>query len=195
MNELLSAVPEAHGGVESGISAGWGDLRRKAVTWNDPATLATVAGALPGREFLQAIIDGRLPPPPIANLIGARLVSVDAGEAVFRCAPDESTYNPIGMVHGGLLCTLLDSAAGCAVHTLLPAGAGYGTIEIKVSFLEPLHANVGEIEIHGHALRVGRRVAFAEAHARDTHGRLVGHATTSIAVTHPSARQAIPPAS
>jgi len=114
-------------------------------------------------------------------------VSVADGEAVFRCAPDESTYNPIGMVHGGLLCTVLDSAAGCAVHTLLPAGAGYGTIEIKVSFLEPLHADAGEIEIHGHALRVGRRVAFAEAHARDTRGRLVGHATTSIAVTQPSA--------
>ena len=80
-------------------------------------------------------------------------------------APDESAYNPIGMVHGGLLCTLLHSAAGCAVHTRLPAGAGYATIEIKVSFLEPLHADGGEIEIRGHALRVGGRVACAEAHA------------------------------
>lgn len=86
MNELLSAVREAHGGLESGIPAGWGKLRSKTVTWNDPATLAAGAGALPGREFLRAIIDGRLPPPPIANLIGARLVSVDDGEAVFRCA-------------------------------------------------------------------------------------------------------------
>ncbi|HTP22860.1 MAG TPA: PaaI family thioesterase [Solirubrobacteraceae bacterium] len=128
----------------------------------------------------------------MGTLIGAELVSVDDGEAVFRCAPDESTYNPIGMVHGGLLCTLLDSAAGSAVHTLLPAGAGYGTIEIKVSFLEPLYADAGEIEVHGHALRVGGRVAFAEAHARDTRGRLVGHATTSIAVIQPSARKAIP---
>ncbi len=147
----------------------------------NPATIAAGAGVLPGREFLQVIIDGRLPPPPIANLTGARLVSVD-GEAVFRCAPDESTYNAIGMVHGGLLCTLLDSAAGCAVHTRLPAGAGYGTIEIKVSFPEPLYAGAGEIEVHGHALRVGGRVAFAEAHARDAGGHLVGHATTSIAV-------------
>jgi uncharacterized protein (TIGR00369 family) len=182
MNELLAAVPEAHGGRQSGARADWGELRRKAVTWNDPATLAAGAGALPGREFLQAIIDGRLPPPPIANLVGARLVSVGDGEAVFRCVPDESTYNPIGMVHGGLLCTLLDSAAGCAVHARLPAGTGYGTIEIKVSFLEPLHADAGEIEVQGHSLRVGGRVAFAEAHARDTRGRLVGHATTSIAV-------------
>jgi len=182
MDELQSASSEALGGLETDIPANWGDLRSKSVTWTDPATLAAGARALPGREFLQAIIDGRLPPPPISNLIAAQLVSVGDGEAVFRCAPDESAYNPIGMVHGGLLCTLLDSAAGCAVHTRLPAGTGYGTIEIKVSFLEPLYADVGEIEVHGRALRVGGRVAFSEAHARDTSGRIVGHATTSIAV-------------
>ena len=90
------------------------------------------------------------------------------------------------MVHGGLLCTLLDSAAGCAVHSLLPAGAGYGSIEIKVSFLRRLQANSGQIEAHGHALRVGTRIAFAEAHARNQNGELVGHATTSLAVTRPS---------
>ena len=166
--------------------------RTKSISWHDPAALARAGAELCGREFLEAIVDRRLPPPPIARLIGAELVSVGDGEALFRCTPDESTYNPIGMVHGGLLCTLLDSAAGCAVHTRLPAGAGYGTIEIKVSFLEPLHADAGEIEVHGHALRVGGRVAFAEAHARDTRGRLVGHATTSIAVIRPSARKANP---
>src|SRR5687767_6450926 len=116
----------------------WGAPRSKAVTWHDPAIPAAAAAELPGREFLQAIVDGRLPPPPIANLVGARLVSVGDGEALFRCTPDESTFNPIGMVHGGLLCTLLDSAAGCAVHTLLQAGVGYSSIEIKVSFLEAL---------------------------------------------------------
>ena len=109
--------------------------RTKSISWHDPAALARAGAELSGREFLEAIVDRRLPPPPIARLIGAELVSVGDGEAVFRCTPDESTYNPIGMVHGGLLCTLLDSAAGCAVHTRLPAGAGYGTIEIKVSFL------------------------------------------------------------
>jgi uncharacterized protein (TIGR00369 family) len=161
----------------------WGAPRSRSVTWHDPAALSAASAELSGREFLQAIVDGRLPPPPIAALIGAELASVGEGEAVFRCTPDESTYNPIGIVHGGLLCTLLDSAAGCAVHTLLPAGAGYGSIEIKVSFLEPLRADSGQIEAQGRALRVGRRVAFAEAHARDQTGRIVGHATTSIAVT------------
>ena len=111
--------------------------RTKSISWHDPAALAVAGAELSGREFLEAIVDGRLPPPPIARLIGAELVSVGEGEALFRCAPDESTYNPIGIVHGGFLCTLLDSAAGCAVHTLLPAGTGYGSIEIKVSFLNP----------------------------------------------------------
>ena len=159
--------------------------RTKSIRWHDPAALAAAGSELSGREFLKAIIDGQLPPPPIASLIGAELVSIGDGEALFRSMPDESTYNPIGMVHGGFLCTLLDSAAGCAVQTLLPAGVGYGTIEIKVSFLKPLRANSGPIEAHGRVLRAGRRVAFAEAHARDQDGELIGHATTSITLNRP----------
>jgi uncharacterized protein (TIGR00369 family) len=159
--------------------------RSKMVTWEDPAALAAAGAELSGLEFLEAVTAGRLPPPPIARLMGASLLSVGDGEVVFRCTPDESTYNPIGMVHGGLLCILLDSAAGCAVHTQLPAGAGYSSIEIKVSFLKPLRADSGAIEVRGQALRVGRRVAFAEAHARNGDGELVGHATTSLALLRP----------
>jgi uncharacterized protein (TIGR00369 family) len=137
---------------------------------------------LSGREFLQGIIDGRYPPPPIAELFDAQLVSVGDGEAVFRCAPDESAYNPIGMVHGGWLCTLMDSAAGCAVHTQLPAGVGYSSIEIKVSFLKAIQADAGPIEVSGRVLRLGRNVAFVEARATNATGDLVGHATSSVAV-------------
>ena len=164
---------------------GWGALRSKVVTWHDPAPLAAAGKELSGRQFLQGIIDGRLPPPPMARLTGARLLSVGDGQATFGLTPDESSYNPIGMVHGGLLCTMLDSAAGCAVHTLLPAGVGYSSIEIKVSFLEPVRAGGGEIDFHGQALRIGTRVAFAEAYARETGGKLVGHATSSIALLRP----------
>jgi uncharacterized protein (TIGR00369 family) len=164
------------------LTRGPNTTRSKTVSWQDPAVLAAAGATLPGRDFPQAIIDGRLPAPPMVVLIGSELVSVGDGEAVFRCTPDESTYNPLGMVHGGLLCTLLDTAAGCAVHTLLPAGAGYASIEIKISFLKPLRASAGEIDLHGQALKVGRRVAFAEAHARDQSGELVGHATTSLAL-------------
>lgn len=181
MDQVLTASDAELTQTERTVD-GWGSPRSKAISWHDPAVLGRAGEGMPGREFLQAIVEGRLPPPPIAALVGAALVFVDAGEAAFRCTPDESTYNPLGIVHGGLLCTLLDSAAGCAVHSLLPAGAGYASIEIKVSFLKPLRAGTGVIDVHGCALRVGGRVAFAEAHARDDNGDLVGHATSSFAI-------------
>jgi uncharacterized protein (TIGR00369 family) len=159
--------------------------RSKTITWEDPSISAAAMATMSGRELLEAILDGRIPRPPIAELIDARLTSVGQGVAVFECTPDESTYNPIGLVHGGLLCTLLDSAAGCAVHSLLPAGVGYSSIEIKVSFLAPVRAGIGTLEAEGRALRVGRQVAFAEAHVRTQDGKLVGHATSSLAVMRP----------
>jgi uncharacterized protein (TIGR00369 family) len=161
---------------------GWGAQRSRSVTWYDTALPAAAAAELPGREVMQAIIDRRLPPPPFMSILGAELVSVDDGEARFEIEPDESTYNPLGIVAGGLLCTMLDSAAGGAVQTLLPAGVGLSSIEIKVTFLKPLRVGQGPVEIHGHALHVGSRVAFAEAHARNSKGELVGHATTSFAL-------------
>jgi uncharacterized protein (TIGR00369 family) len=181
-SELL-AVTETEPRAEGTSAAnGWGPRRSKQVSWHDAVAAARLGMQLSGREFLQGIIDGRLPPPPMAELFNAQLVSVADGEAVFRCTADESAYNPIGMVHGGWLCMLMDSAAGCAVHTTLPAGAGYSSIELKVSFLKAIRADTGTIEVTGRALRVGGRVAFAEAHARDREGELVGHATSSIAV-------------
>jgi len=171
---------------DTAVALSWGAPRTRTVTWYDPAAAATAASELPGLELLQRIIDGELPPPPIATLFGAELVSVGDGEAHFRCRPDESTYNPIGMIHGGFLCTLLDSAAGCAVHTRLPAGVGYASIEIKVSFLKALRIDSGDVDIRGRALRVGRRVAFAEAHAYVRGDQLVGHATSSLSLVGPS---------
>jgi uncharacterized protein (TIGR00369 family) len=160
----------------------WGDQRSRSVTWYDPALPAAATAELPGREVMKAIIDRRLPPPPFMSILGAELVSVEEGEALFEIVPDESTYNPLGVVAGGLLCTMLDAAAGGAVQSLLPAGVGLSSIEIKVTFLKPLRAGHGPVQIHGHALRVGSRIAFAEAHARNGEGELVGHATTSFAL-------------
>lgn len=167
------------------VASEQGAVRSKEIAWHDPATLLAALRELDGRSFMQAIADGSLPPPPMASLIGAELVSVGDGEAHFRCTADESSYNPLGMVHGGLLCTLLDFAAGASVHTKLPTGVGFSSIEIKVSFLKALRANGGPIDVHGRALRVGASVAFAEAHARNAKGDLVGHATSSIAVLRP----------
>jgi uncharacterized protein (TIGR00369 family) len=122
--------------------------------------------------------------------MGMRIVDVGDGEVVFACEPEESVYNPIGMVHGGLLCTLLDTVAGCAVHSQLPPGAGYSTIEIKVSFLRPVHAGAGELAARGRVVRSGRRVAFAEGEARDAAGRLVGSATSSLLIVPSAAADA-----
>lgn len=164
---------------------GWGAPRTRTITWYDPSIGLAAAARMPGREFLQAIVDGELPRPPFAALTGAELASVDDGVVVFRFTPEESTLNPLGVVHGGMLCTLLDSAAGCAVHSQLPAGVGMSSIEIKVSFLSAVRAGGETLEVEGRALRVGRQVAFAEAHARTATGKLIAHATTSIALARP----------
>ena len=164
----------------------WGSSRRRAVTWYDPATLGTAVAALSGRDFLQAIADGRLPETPMANLMGARLAFVGDGQVRFRCTPDESAYNTLGVIHGGLLCPLLDFAAGAAVHSLLPAGVGLSSTEIKVRYLKALRAGTGDIVVHGEVLRLGRRIAFAEANARNREDELVGQATSSVAVLRPT---------
>ena len=117
--------------------------RERTVTWDDPMATALAGRGAVGLEFLQSMIGGDVPGPPISNLLGMTLVSVSPGEAVFTLTPDESMYNPIGVVHGGIVCTLLDSALGCALHTTLPAGKGYTSVEIKVSYLKAVRPESG----------------------------------------------------
>ncbi|MGE3679989.1 MAG: PaaI family thioesterase, partial [Burkholderiales bacterium] len=93
--------------------------RRLEITWEDPQQVAAAARTLSGLEFLQAMIAGRIPPPPVANLLNMRLAEVHKGRAVFEIDLGEQHYNPIGVVHGGIAATLLDSAMGCAVQTTL----------------------------------------------------------------------------
>ncbi len=160
----------------------WGEQRSRTVTWYDPqAALATMAST-DGLAYLRAMADGEVPPPPIAELIPMGITSVEPGEVVFTCTPDESAYNPIGSVHGGLVCTLLDTVAGCAVHTTLPAGTGYTSLEIKVSYLRPVRAGQGVLTATGRVTKPGRRAAFAEGEARDDQGRLVATASSTFLV-------------
>lgn len=152
------------------------------VTWHSPDDLASAARTMSGQEFLIGIKDRTIPPPPMAQLIGASLIEVADGEVTFEWTPHESTYNTLHIVHGGLLCTLLDFAAGAAVHSALPAAVGFTSIEIKVSYLRALRVGSGNVTVHGRTLDVRRRVAFAEAHAYNTAGEIVGHATTTLAL-------------
>ncbi|QNE37538.1 PaaI family thioesterase [Leifsonia shinshuensis] len=135
-----------------------------------------------GLEYLQKMIAGELPPPPIANLMGMTLTEAETGRAVFVCEPDESHYNPIGTVHGGLVCTLLDSAIGCAVQSTLAQGQGYTSIEIKVNYLRPVFAGSGPLTCSATVTKPGNRVAFADGVVTDGSGKTVATATGSLLV-------------
>jgi uncharacterized protein (TIGR00369 family) len=157
-------------------------IRELTARWSDPAALAAAAASMSGLEFLCAIRDGRLPAPPIARLLGFSLVEVEMGHAAFEVLPGEQHYNPIGVVHGGLAMTLLDSAMGCAVQTHMPAGGGYTTLEAKTNLTRPITAQTGRLRAVGKALHVGNRVATAEGRLLDAAGRLYAHATTTCLV-------------
>jgi uncharacterized protein (TIGR00369 family) len=143
-----------------------------------PETAATMTGL----ELLTAMIEGRLPGPPIMQLIGFDLAEVDKGRAVFEGTPALKHYNPLGTVHGGYAATLLDSCMGCAVHTTLPQGTGYTTLEFKVSLVRPITADTGPVRAEGLVISSGRRVATAEGRLTDVSGRLLAHATTTCLV-------------
>ena len=156
--------------------------RTKTVTWEDPRILAE-ASTSGGLAFMRAIASGELPPPPIAQLMGFGIDEVSEGRAVFRAEPGEEHYNPIGMVHGGVAATLLDSCMGCAVHTLLPEGFGYTTLELSVNYIRAIHADAGPIVATGEVVHPGRTVATAEGRiVVERTGKLVAHAKTTILV-------------
>jgi len=156
--------------------------RRVTIEWSDPMPVAEAGRKLPGIEFLRAIRDGRLAAPPIAELLGFRLVEVEPGHAVFEVVPGERHYNPIGVVHGGLAMTLLDSAMGCAVQTHMPAGAGYTTLEAKTNLVRAITGETGKLRAIGKTLHVGKRMATAEGRLEDAAGKLYAHATTTCIV-------------
>ena len=122
---------------------------------------------LSGIELMQGIADGRFPPPPIMSLFDARILSVDPGEAIFGCVTRPFVPEPVGLVHGGFLCTMMDSAIGLAVITESGPMQAYATIELKVSFLSRCRRRQ-PVEVVGTMRSLGRRVAFAEAHAYDS---------------------------
>jgi uncharacterized protein (TIGR00369 family) len=156
--------------------------RTLEVRWEDPVALAEAGRALPGIEFLRAIRDGKLPHPPICALLNYRLVEVEPGHAVFEITTGEQHYNPIGVVHGGIAMTLLDSAMGCAVQTQMPAGGGYTTLEAKTHLVRPVTADTGTLRAIAKLVHLGKRVATAEARLEDRQGKLYAHATSTCIV-------------
>ena len=156
--------------------------RERTTSWQDPTISAAHLGQDSGLAMLEAVRDGKIPAPPIAATLGFDLDLVEDGRAVFSLEPAEHHYNPIGSVHGGVFATLLDSAAGCAVHSTLAAGMGYTSVDLNVKFLRGMSATTGRVTCEGRVVHRGRRLALAEATIIDGAGRLLATATSSCLV-------------
>ena len=156
--------------------------RSLTVTWEDPMPLAQAARSLSGLEFLRAVRDGKLTPAPIQQLIGMKLAEVDEGRAVWELVPAEQHYNPIGVAHAGIAATLLDSAMACAVHSTLPAGKGYTTLEFKINLVRGVTLKTGTLRATGKVVHAGKSTATAEARLEDASGTLYAHASTTCII-------------
>ena len=147
-----------------------------------PSEVAASGRELAGMDYIRAIFDGEMPAPPISTLMGFRGVLAEPGRAIFELEPGPQHYNPIGSVHGGVALTLLDSAMGCAVHTLLEAGVGYTTLELKTNFVRPITSETGVISCEGTVIHKGSRIATAEGKLTDANGKLLAHGTTTCLI-------------
>jgi len=153
--------------------------RSLTVSWDDPQAAHNAGLKLGGIDYLRELIAGRIALPPIMKLLGFRFAKVEEGLVVFECEPGEQHYNAIGVVHGGLAMTLLDSAMGCCVHTRLPLDKGYSTLEVKVNLVRAITAQTGTIRATGRVIHFGGRTATAEARLEDAEGKLYAHGTTT----------------
>lgn len=157
--------------------------RERRVVWQDPVASAAQAAGLSGREYLERIAAGDIPPPPIAVLLRMQPVELGDGHAVFEGEPGEEHYNPIGQVHGGYAATILDSVLGCAVHTTLPQGGAYSTLTLEVKYTRPITRDTGRVRAEATVVHRGRTQAVAEARLRasDT-GKVLATATSTLLI-------------
>lgn len=156
--------------------------RTRTFSWEDPMPMAARLGRLSGLELLRAMARGELPEPPIMATMGFEGLEADEGRVSLSMPVREFHYNPLGTVHGGVLATLLDTGTGCAVHSVLPAGVGYTSLDLHTRFLRPATLDSGVLRCTGTMLSRTRRSAVAEARLEDASGRLIAHATSSCMI-------------
>jgi len=159
--------------------------RTRTYSWGDAKSAAAAARAMSGKDYLTAVMNGTLPAGPIMDTLGFRLVEVGDGRAVFVCDPGEFLYNAIGSVHGGLAATLIDSAASCAVHTQLPAGTGYTTINLAVDYIKGIGDSAGELRCTGRVVRAGGRIGVADAELIGPDGTLYARGSATCLILRP----------
>ena len=149
------------------------------MTWQDAKATAALGLAMSGLAYMQAMVSGELPLPPICRLVGFRFVEAAAGRVAMVLDPSERHYNPLGSVHGGIAATVLDSVMGCAVHSMLPQGRGYTTLEIKINYLRAMTEQTGPVRAEGTVLHLGRQIAMAEGRIVGDGGRIYAAGTTT----------------
>ncbi|UGY13695.1 PaaI family thioesterase [Bradyrhizobium septentrionale] len=157
-------------------------LRTRVVEWQAPGPVAKAAMPMSGIEAMRAIRDGRLPPPPMAKLIGFRMAVVEPERIVMELEPHESLENTIGLLHGATAAALLDTAMGCAISTVLPAGQTSVTLDLKLTYLRPLSSRSGTISAEGKVIKLGRQTSYTEGFVRDGRGNLAVHATATFSM-------------
>jgi uncharacterized protein (TIGR00369 family) len=170
------------GALDTADTLGWGTEQSRLIAWRDPISTQATAASMSGLAYWRAVADGHLPQPPIGELLQMRVVDVANGRVTFSCTPDASMYNTLGMVHGGAVCTLLDTVTGCAVHTTLPEGVGYTSVEIKVNYLRAVTMASGPLTAVGTVVKAGSRIGFTEGKVTDVSGALVATATSTLLV-------------
>jgi len=184
------------GGRQTRATATLGRRRERVITWQDPEPGSAAALTMSGLEYLRAIARGEHAQPPIADLMGISGVEADEGRVLFRGEPGEHHLNPIGAVHGGFAATLMDSALGCAVHSTLPAGVGYTTIDLALTFVGRITPATGPVLCEGTVIHRGRTIATAGARlTRESDGRLLAHASTTCLILTPAASAGVDRAS
>ena len=162
--------------------------RQRVVNWQAPGPAAKVAAGMSGIEMMCAIRDGILPPPPMARLIGFRVSVVEPGRVVMELDPDESLENTIGLLHGATAAALLNTAMGCAISTMLPAGQTSVTLDLKLTYLRPLSVRSGTILAEGKVVKLGRQTSYAEGFVRDGSHNLAVHATATFSMIGEASR-------
>ncbi|MGA7396874.1 MAG: PaaI family thioesterase [Solirubrobacterales bacterium] len=171
--ELSAAMPEAS--------------RSLTVSWQDPIASAARGMEMSGLDYIQGLITGEIPPPPIAVLLDMGPVEIEEGRVVFGGKPGEEHYNPIGMIHGGYAATILDSALGCSVHTTLEKGTSYTSLGLEVKYVRPITRDTGYVLCESKVTFRGRRQATAEAHLTSAEtGKLLASGTSTCLIMGPA---------
>jgi uncharacterized protein (TIGR00369 family) len=156
------------------------------ITWDDPELSARAIKTMNGLDYLLALRDGRSPMPPMYRLFNFRFLDVEKGHVVLDLTPAEYQCNPAGMIHGGLACTVLDSATACAIHTTLPAQTELTTLEIKVNFVRGIKVETGNMRCEGRVIHAGSRTATADGRLTDSKGELYAHGVVTCLILRPS---------